>query len=437
MQISVYSEVDPLRRVVVHRPGAEVVRMTQYALERLLFDDILAADLAKREHELMCTILATLGAEVLEVTDLLERAMHRAPPEQVADLVGRVCDRAAHADLAPLLIDLPPRELARGLVEGLFWRELSAPPTSLARIRQRLTEADDMALAPVPNLMFTRDPCISVFDRVAIGRMATDARARESLLVRFALMFAEDGPPPFLFETADWHRHRSYRALEGGDVLVLSDRFVCVGCSERTTPQTIERFAREALFPHFPALERVYAVLMPAQRSVMHLDTILTQIDHGLFLGHAPMIERGEGTSVAVLARDRPAELLEGRTVLDVLRDELGEVELVHCGGADPLFQQREQWTDGANAVCIRPGHILLYSRNLRTIAALCDGLGFAAVDLSLQQSEEARRALLDGARSQDRVVYTFTGSELSRARGGARCMTMPLVRSREAPPRP
>ncbi|MCB9673327.1 MAG: hypothetical protein H6734_27945 [Alphaproteobacteria bacterium] len=432
-RVRVFSEVGRLQRVVVHRPGPEIVHMTQYELERVLFDDILAADLAGLEHDLMREILEREGAVVHEITDLLRDALVRAPEEAVADLVDRVCDRATHRRIAPMLMDMERPELGRALVHGLFWSELPKAPMTLARIRQQLTAHDDMALPPVPNLMFTRDPCIPIFDRVAVGRMATDARARESLLVRFALTWANETPTPFLFETADWDRHRAFRAIEGGDVLVVSERFLLIGCSERTTPQTIERLAHEALFPRYPHLERVYVVLMPAQRSVMHLDTVLTQIDHGLFLGHAPMIERGEEVAVAVLRRDSEPRLLEGRTVLDVLRDELGTVQLVPCGGTDPLFQRREQWTDGANAVCIAPGHILLYSRNSRTIAALCEDHGFEQVRLSLQSDPKERAERLSRARGQARVVYTFDGSELSRARGGARCMTMPLQRERDA----
>ncbi len=431
MKVAVHSEVGQLERVVVHRPGPEIVRMTKFELDRLLFDDILAPDVAGQEHDLMCEILASEGAVVDDIADLLVQALQKAPPEAPKALVERVADRAAHPELAPVLLERDPASLARALVEGLTWAEVPDAPLTLARLRDRFDGRTTMALTPVPNLMFTRDPCISVYDRVVVGRMATDARSRESLLVRFALTWAEAPGASLLMDAPDWDLHPALRSLEGGDVLVISPKVVLIGCSERSTPQTVERVAREALFPTFPELESIYAVCMPALRSVMHLDTVLTQIDATLFLGYAPMIADGEGVEVVRLGRDGSLTAEPEVTVLDVLRSELGpEVQLVPCGGSgDVRFQQREQWTDGANAVCLGPGRILLYSRNVRTAQVLEEVHGFRPVDLSVHTPQATRSDLLRLAQGQQRVVYTFDGSELSRARGGARCMTMPLVR--------
>lgn len=431
-KISIESEIGTLKRVVVHRPGVEIERMTQHELDRLLFDDILSPDEAAREHDVMTEVLRSMGAEVLGLTDLLSAALENAPKLERRHLVDRVCAMAGVNSIADYLADWPAERLAHGLVSGVYWRELEGAPTSLSRIRAELNDGDDMALRPQPNLMFMRDPCMCVQDRVLVGRMATHARAREPELVSFALRHSGAAPTVGYLHAEDLGPHHEYRALEGGDVLVPAPSFLLIGCSERTTPQTIEHLAKDALFDALPNLERVYAVMMPAARSVMHLDTILTQVDRELFLGHRPLNAGQDGkraAPVARISRGGGVELLKDASVFDVIKEELGAgVKLIPCGGEDPLYQEREQWTDGANAVCLSPGHIILYSRNRHTIRALTDE-GFEEVRLNAAQPDDLRKELLDAGNKAARTVYSFSGSELSRARGGGRCLTMPLER--------
>jgi arginine deiminase len=431
--VDMHDEIGPLRRVVVHRPGDEIVRMTHWDLERLLFDDLLSPAETALEHQVMTQILADAGAEVLEITTLLADAITRAPAAAVEQLVHRCCELAGVSELAPRLVRWPGDRLAEGLVCGVNWRDVPELSPSLARLRAHIFDPRDMALPPLPNLMFMRDPCIALYDRVVIGRMATAARARETLLVAFALEWSVDGVAGELAFAEAHSAPQAHSGLEGGDVLVLSPEVLMIGCSERSQAQTIEHLAREVLFPAFAQLERVYVIMLPAQRSMMHLDTVLTQIDRGLFLGHAPLLTRSladGGAGVAVLAPGRAPQLREQLSVVEALRESFGpETALVPCGGEDPLHQDREQWTDGANALCLAPGKIILYSRNVRTIEAL-GRLGFEHVRVSPVLEPDRRRELVRAGMAARRTVFGFSGSELSRGRGGGRCLTMPLRRA-------
>jgi len=431
LNVQVHSEVDPLRAVMVHRPGAELLNMTQHQLEQLLFDDILSPPAAIREHDLMTELFRGVGARVIELTDVLVAALEVAHPDNKRRLLNAICEQRGVGEIVQPLLEFESTDLAHSLICGLQWKDVAGPLT-LARLRSQFLDPLTSALPPSPNLMFMRDPCISVRDRVVVGRMATQARITESWLVAFAIQHSGlCGEGTLLFDDYDLQRNQSYRSLEGGDVLVLSPNVLMIGCSERTSAQTIERLAREHLFPAFTDLERVYVVLMPEQRTVMHLDTICTQIDRDLFLAYAPQICPGpEALPVAMLERNGGLVLTPEATVLDVLRDTLGRyTTVIPCGGANPIQQKREQWTDGANALAVGPGKILLYARNALTIQALADQ-GFQETAIHWVQDPQERATLIAEGMARSRTVFSMPAGELSRARGGGRCLTMPLVRT-------
>jgi arginine deiminase len=431
LTVGIHSEVSPLRAVMVHRPGAELLNMTQHQLEQLLFDDILSPPAAVREHDLMTELLRDAGARVIEMRDVLVAALDRAEEDSRRQLLEAICEQRGVREITDMLLEFEPSALASSLIGGLQWKDVAGPLT-LSRLRCQHLDSSTSALPPCPNLMFMRDPCISVRDRVVVGRMATAARIIESWLVAFAIEHSGlCGTGTLLFDQYDLGRNQAYRSLEGGDVLVLSPEVLMIGCSERTSAQTIERLAREHLFPAFPDLSRVYVVLMPEQRTVMHLDTICTQIDRDLFLAYAPQICPGpEALPVAMLERNGGLALTPQATVLDVLRDTLGRyTAVIPCGGDNPIQQQREQWTDGANAFAVAPGKILLYARNALTIRALADQ-GFEETAIHWVQSPTERAERIAEGLARPRTVFSLPAGELSRARGGGRCLTMPLVRS-------
>ena len=422
MPLRVDSEIGRLRRVLVHRPGREIDWMVPTMMETLLFDDILDGDDARLEHDGFCKVLQQAGVQVLDSQDLL------------ADVVGQEEARKRLLDeleaeygvpysLVRQLYELPDRELAATLVEGI------RTPGEISDVdRQRFFD-----LYPVPNYFFQRDPQVVIGNRVVISSMATGAREREPLLARtvfehhpqaggLAALFEIDVPP----SGAPQHNpHFPYPSLEGGDVLVPSPEVVLVGLTERTNRRGIEVLA-EYLRKQETSFRHLIMVELPRKRSYMHLDTVFTFIDRGLCLAYLPVIQPGGPESAHVYHVDLTARQLTFTvkdSLLGVLRDVGIELDVVPCGGGiEAIDQQREQWTDGANAFAVAPGLILLYKRNRKTMDEL-SRRGWRVLDET--EAAAGRHDLIGGGPA----VIALDCSELSRARGGPRCMTMPLER--------
>ena len=379
-------------------------------MERLLFEDILYSDLAREEHQSFVDVLRAAGVETLEAQELLAEVL--ADAQVRACLFGRLAATDVEPEVLSLLEVLDPVRLAASLVTGI-----PAGDESPGRFYR---------LAPVPNYFFQRDPQVVIGDRVIVSSMATDARDRESLLARtiFESHPRLAGYAGLLDLRAASHGARVPR-LEGGDVLIPSAEVLLVGLSERTNRRGIETLAHylrreETTFRHLLVVE------LPPRRSCMHLDTVLTLIDRNLCLAYLPVIESGGMEAGDVYHVDLRATDL-AYTVCDGLRRALArvglELELVPCGGSRNLIdQQREQWTDGANAFALAPGVITTYRRNHRTTEELARR-GWRVV--AEEDVIHGREELLD----QGPTVVTLRDNELSRARGGPRCMTMPLER--------
>lgn len=416
--LKVTSEVGRLRTVLVHEPGPEVDQMVPAMMEELLFDDILFGDRVREEHRRFRRLMQVLGVEVLGARDLLVETLAL---EEAREWLFEVLLPELPPVLRGRLREADPRELAEILVAG-----------ARSEVEGGIEVKDLYALPPVPNWCFQRDPQVVVGNGAVMGAMATPARWREAILSRAIFRFHPrlTGSPildPLMPEVErplflGLHRPR----LEGGDVLVLSSEVVAVGLSERTNTVAVECLAR-SLKRLVPELSRLMVVHLPRRRAYMHLDTVFTLIDRKTALAAPQVILPGSGETAAVEVYD----LEQGGGAPQVFGDlpaaltEVGlPTEMVPCGGADPVAQQREQWTDGANALALAPGVITLYDRNVRTTEEL-SRRGFRIVQAEdvLLGREEVR---LDAG---EKVCILLESHEISRARGGPHCLTHPLVR--------
>lgn len=418
--VDVSSEIGRLRQVMVHEPGIEVDRMAPEVMEELLFDDIIHGETAREEHRCFRRVLETLGVEVLETLRLLEDVFELAEAREwvfsaVAPFVSYETEARLRASAGA--------ELAGVMVHGLRYH--GSEPS---------LDSDQLfIIPPLPNWCFQRDPQMVLGRGVVISSMATPARWREEYLATTIFRHHPrlstvprilDPRMPEAVRPAHLGLARPH--VEGGDILVLSDEVVVVGFSERTNRTGVRHLAR-ALAQFEGGPRWLVVVRLPHRRAYMHLDTLFTQVDRDAALVFPPVIDPNGSQSAEVFEIDLESQELLPRhrdSLLSTLRRHGIDLEPIPCGGGDPLHQQREQWTDGANALAVAPGVITIYERNQRTAEELARH-GFRVVDakeLLLGQEEVS-------IEDDGRTCVLVPSNELSRARGGPHCLTQPLVR--------
>lgn len=418
MRLNVTSEIGRLKSVLVHLPGREIDLMVPPMMAQLLFDDILYGQVAREEHRRFQQLIRFVADEVLDLQDLLEEVLE---DDDVKDHIVRDLGKRNRLGrkLVAELLEKRPAALAEVLISGIA----------------RETESGELPqfdLYPIPNLFFMRDPQIVIGDRVVVSAMATQARRRESLLSKYVF----ENHPHFQRDDIFWvdfmateperPMTRKSPTLEGGDVLIPRRDLLLIGITERTSKAGVEALLQSLKKAH-AGIRSVIIVDIPRQRSFMHLDTIFTFINRHECLIYPPVIlpsgSQAAKITMVDMTKKTPA-YSEQKSLLGALKKKGFDLEPIYCGGKSAVDQQREQWTDGANAFALAPGVILLYERNVRTAEALAKH-GYHIVyedDLLLGRTELETW-------TNKKYALQIAGNELSRARGGPRCMTMPLQR--------
>lgn len=405
MAIQVKSEIGKLRQVMLHRPNKELEHLVPDDLERLLFDDIPYLKTAQNEHDLFAGIMRGQGVEVVYLEDLIAEVLkeNRELKDQfIRQFIeeGNVVDERMRDYLFAYLNEIQDaKELVLKLMSGVRAGELKV------RTKRPLVDLiktdNQFILDPIPNLYFTRDPFACIGNGVSLNRMYSRTRRRETLFGKYVL----ENHPNFAGQTPFYYKREFPYAIEGGDILNLSNQVLAVGISQRTTAEAIELLAQNIFADETSEIETILALDIPAIRAFMHLDTVCTQVDYDKFTIHPGIL--GTLRIFEIRKGDKKGELKVAETnssLEEVLAShlKLDSVTLIQCGGKDRIASEREQWNDGSNTLCIEPGKVVVYDRNYVTNQILRD----------------------NGV-----IVLEMASSELSRGRGGPRCMSMPLVR--------
>ncbi|MDO4471852.1 MAG: arginine deiminase [Bacillota bacterium] len=396
-----FSEIGKLNKVLLHRPGLELEALTPSTMERLLFDDIPYLKVAQEEHDRFAEILRENGVEVVYYVDETAKAL--ATPQLQQQLIEEFLDlslitsEGMRNQLIEYLMGMDPKTMVTKLIAGIKKNEV--PSETVQSLMDLIHDDYPYISDPMPNLYFTRDPGACVGNGINIHHMHTQERRRESLLLKYMFKYNREFAS---VENMQWYDVEDDYSIEGGDVLVLSKDMVAIGLSQRTTIAGIECFAKNLLSNS--EFKKVLVFDIPKSRAFMHLDTVFTMVDYDKFTIH-PEIEGPLGVYEITLGAGGKLEFNAMKDELqNILAMELGlpAVELIRCGGGDLLAAQREQWNDGSNTLCIAPGTVITYERNY------------------------VSNELLD---KKGIKVLTMPSAELSRGRGGPRCMSCPVNR--------
>lgn len=399
-----FSEIAPLKKVLMHRPGDEFLNLTPNTLERLLFDDIPYLKVAKEEHDAYANALRAEGVEVVYLVDLAAEALEAGGRtvrkkflEQYIKEAGVTSPKVAKHCFDFLNSIKDTKDMVRKCIAGIDISELK----KLGKVSGFYATRDTgkMIMDPIPNILFQRDPMATIGHGATLHKMWAVTRTRESIFAEYIFKYH-----PFYDDVKLYYNREEPYSIEGGDIQVLSDEVVAIGISQRTEPDAIANFAKNLFKDKNNKFKYVLAIDIPDERSFMHLDTVMTQVDVDKFAVQDAIMDISTIYEITA-GHGGEIEIVEIHQNLQKVLEKylhLNKVELIKCGNGKRIDAEREQWSDGVNLLCIRPGVVIAYDRNFVTNQTL---------------------------KKHGIKVIEIPSSELSRGRGGSHCMSMALVR--------
>ncbi len=410
MKLKINSEIGVLDAVIIHTPGPEVENMTPKNAERALYSDILNLSVAGEEYSQFSGVLKKVS-RTYEVKDLLRESISEA---KARDSLVRKVSRGDN-QLLSRLDSLDNNNLASALIEGL--------PIERNNLTKFLSK-DRFELRPLHNFFFTRDASVVIGESVLIGRMASKVRQREADIMNTIFSYHKDFKTRIL-NPEYLSGNCSACTFEGGDILIARDDIMLVGNGIRTSTGGIDSLIEESTRFTDGRFNIIVQELPESPESFIHLDMVFTMLDRDLYMAFDPIIHKSNKyqTVKITIENKKVVSISEVDNIPSALRDLGMDLNPAICGSSNDIWvQEREQWHSGANFFALAPGKLIGYIRNSHTLDEL-SARGFEII--------RAREVIENkvNINDYDRCVIGIEGSELARGGGGARCMTMPLVR--------